>query len=858
MRRNGRGGESAAHNLMEAHVATNRSSASAPSLKRHALGHAAKGFWIFPLAPRKKSPVIPKAEGGRGFQDATTDETQIRRWWDRWPQANIGAEMSARSGRLTIDIDPRNGGSYDQLVAVHGELPPTLAQQTGDGGVHLIFEHPGDDFLDEMPGVPGVDIKANGYIVLAPSVHPNGNRYAPLGERTLPAKLPDSYLALMRKPDKPEPAQMEPSPIRKGVRREAREVDKAEHWLRKAVAQAGEGSRNNTGFWLACQLRDDEVSESEAEVTMRAYARMVPGSDYDEGEALNSLRQAYGAPAREPARNLAAPLIPFPTKPAAKKPATVTDPGAGYDAGEPEPPTQEDEPRRKYHRTEMGNAERLFDAHGPNFRYAKAFGYCVWDGRRWRQGTELTVEGWAKQVIRGIFAEAAELASDAGTVEDADQREGAAKEASSLMKWALDSEKDKMVKAMLSLNRSSSEIGPEAFDADPWLLNCANGTIDLKTGRLRPHERADYLMQMSPVAYDPAAQCPRFERFLDEVMCGDKEMIAYVQRVLGYCLTGKVSEQVWHLMVGEGENGKGTLMETFARVLGDYAHMMSPDTITMTGQPRRGGEASPDLAALKGKRFVRVTETTEGARVDAARIKTLSGGDKVVARFLHKDPFEFFPTFKIFIYTNHEPETRETTHAFWRRVRYLPFRLNLRRRPDLKDPDLEEKLGRELPGILAWAVRGCLDWQRDGLNPPTSVLEATNAYRAESDVLQGFIESRCTLGKDFKARASALYEQYEEWCEETNERPIKFRLFSKALRERGFNSVKASTIWYEGIGLRSDYPDSDDGRTGGTGPNSGKSSYENSSREGFTRIQSHDSHSPTTGTIFEYEIGGEG
>ncbi|HEX9413039.1 MAG TPA: phage/plasmid primase, P4 family, partial [Ktedonobacterales bacterium] len=348
-----------------------------------------------------------------------------------------------------------------------------------------------------------------------------------------------------------------------------------------------------------------------------------------------------------------------------------------------------------------------------------------------------------------------------------------------------------------------------AFDSKPMLFNCVNGTIELKTGKLRPHRREDLLTQQSPVAYDPNALCPTYDRFIREITLADEKpderlpLVEYLDRAFGYGLTGETREQVWHLLVGSGENGKTTLVEAISDVEGDYAATMEPESITLQrGGGHDGSAPTPDIARLRGKRFTKVTETAEGARIDAARVKRLCGEDKLTGRHLHHEPIEFYPTQKLFVYTNHRPRTGETTHAFWRRVRLIPFDLNLQDHPERKDKKLPSKLRGEAPGILARLVRGCLAWQKDGLEPPQCVLDATKAYRSDMDIIALWLDERCELGAQNEAKASTLYADYAQWMEDGGERPWTLTRFGEALNERGFGRRSSGGTWRQGLRLK--------------------------------------------------------
>lgn len=486
-----------------------------------------------------------------------------------------------------------------------------------------------------------------------------------------------------------------------------------------------------------------------------------------------------------------------PIRPAKERPVRETAPpmdgssALKYADAPPDAPEQ-----RHYALTEMGNAERLVAAHGDDIRYCKAFGFCVWDGAHWRGDSELAVRRWAKETVRAMYGEAAEMAQAASGADDSEVSKALAAESMELLKWARKSETDRMIGAMLNLIKDTCEVDASVFDTRPMLFNARNGTIDLRSGVLRPHDRADYLMQCAPTVYDPDARCPTFVRFVEQIMCKREDLALYLQRALGYCLTGDVSEQVWHLLVGEGENGKGTLIETICAVIGEYAGMLEPESITVSGQTRDPNAPSPEMAGLKGKRLVKVTETEEGARIAPARIKRLSGADELRGRHLRRDNFSFMPTFKLWLYTNHRPQARETTHAFWRRVRYIPFDYNLREHPEAKDTELPSKLRAEASGILAWLVRGCLAWQREGLNPPPVVLEATAAYKRDSDLLQMFLDEHVVTTHQGSVSARAVYGRYTGWCDENGERPMSQRRLGEALAERGFQRVHMKSGWF--------------------------------------------------------------
>ncbi len=435
--------------------------------------------------------------------------------------------------------------------------------------------------------------------------------------------------------------------------------------------------------------------------------------------------------------------------------------------------------------TDAGNGERLRAHVGDRFAYVHAWGsWMHFDGVRWqRDGSGEAVLG-ALHTLRSMAAEAAK-------VPDGDHR-------AELVKHALDSESSARIGAMLTLGQAMLPVDTEALDRDPDLLNVANGTLDLRTGELRPHDRRDWITRVVPVAFDPAVTCPRWEAFLDRVLGGSADLVAFVQRAVGYSLTGHTNEQVLLLLYGVGANGKSTFLETLRALLGDYAAI----TDFTTFLKRDGEGARNDLARLVGTRFVSAVEAEAGKPLAEALVKQLTGGDTITARFLFREFFDFRPQFKIWLAANHKPHVSGSDHGIWRRIRLVPFTITI---PEAeRDPRLTAKLAEELPGILAWAVRGCLAWREHGLDTPEAVRAATNAYREEVDVYGGFLEDICLPGAHASVTAKELYAAYTAWCEANGERPRSQKALAGGLRERGLEAAKGTKgirIW-RGIRLR--------------------------------------------------------
>jgi len=354
-----------------------------------------------------------------------------------------------------------------------------------------------------------------------------------------------------------------------------------------------------------------------------------------------------------------------------------------------------------------------------------------------------------------------------------------------------------------TLTMAQSETGVKVsidqIDANPALLNVSNGTIDLATGRLHAHRREDGITRIAPPKFDPDADAPLWNAFLNRVFDGDEELIAFIQRAVGYSLTGLTSEQCLFFLHGSGCNGKTVFIQTLLSILGEYAQKAPTEMIMKQDRSSPGG-ASPDMARLRSVRLAVTAELDESQRMGEARVKDLTGADRIVARHLYREPIEFDPTHKLWMYGNHKPIIRGTDDGIWRRIRLIPFAVTIP--DDEKDPRLTEKLKGERDGVLAWAVRGCLEWRRDGLGMPGAVASATEAYRNESDRLAAFLDERCVIEMWARASKGELYAAYENWCSDSGERAMSKKKLGQQLIERGFGEGrdKRERHWI-GLGL---------------------------------------------------------
>ena len=461
--------------------------------------------------------------------------------------------------------------------------------------------------------------------------------------------------------------------------------------------------------------------------------------------------------------------------------------GAPAEEATPRQTDAEPSAPQTFNQTEMGIAEVLVHLHGQDLRFCHQWGsWLAWDGRRHRRDLTGEAPRRAKATVRSVYTIAAKTEDD--------------KQRRALLAWAKGLEKSATVTSMLKLAQSEPDIPilPEDMDADPFLFNVLNGTVDLRTGNLRPHDRADTITKLAPVAYDQAAECPTFLAFLERVV-PDEHVRAFLRRFVGYSLTGDTREQCLLFLHGGGANGKSTLLTALQAVMGDYARQAAPELLVS-----RGGDRHPtELADLFGARAVVSVEVDEGKRLAETLVKQMTGGDRMKARFMRTDFFEWAPTHKLFLAANHRPEIRGTDYAIWRRIHLVPFVVTI---PEgERDPKLGAKLLAELPGILNWALAGCLDWQQDGIGVPKAVRDATEAYRAEQDILADFLVERCVVDPQAWAKASDLHKAYTAWCEEGGHKAVNTTAFGRRLTERGFRAArvgKAQARAWKGLRLR--------------------------------------------------------
>lgn len=440
--------------------------------------------------------------------------------------------------------------------------------------------------------------------------------------------------------------------------------------------------------------------------------------------------------------------------------------------------------------TDVGNAERFAWICRKDVHYDRGAGaWRVWDGRRWVVD-EPAVERRAMEVVRGIRQEAD--AAPAPVQGEPDMR-------AALFKHALASEKLDKIKSMLALARSMPGVGVpvERWDAHPWLLNVSNGTIDLKTGELRPHRREDLMTKLAPVEYDPKAHVEGeaaglLRGVLEKATGGDRELQGFLQRAAGYSLTGSVEEEKLFFVHGVEATAKSTFLESMKAMLGDYAATADFSLLVK----RQNGDGGPreDIARLHGKRFVASVEVAEGKQLAEEIVKSLTGNEKIAARHLYQSTFEYQPQFKLWMGANHAPRVSEADGAMWRRILRIPFDRQIP--PKERDPAVKATLRNPKTGgvaLLAWAVEGCLAWQRNGLRVPEIVTTATAEYRADMDPLKDFFDDRCEVPSAHWTATQAIMTGYRSWAENEGIRfPVSPKRMAQKLQDLGCEPERSS------------------------------------------------------------------
>lgn len=685
------------------------------------------------------------------------------------PGDNLGNLTGKAHGVIVVDVDVHSGDGYADLAGLPGYVEPvTRTVRTASGGAHLYFKHPGFH-VGNGKLAPNVDVRgdAEGWAyVLAPgSKVPAGVHVLVDGRE--PAEVPPwLYLALMargsRSREVDRPAAVPPSDATLAT---------CVRLAQEAEPSRGNGDASKALTAIAAALRLDHrvPDETCVEILLEHFnprctmhdGRPWPWSPEDVERAVSRVSReprlvltdatkegfkALGARMRERASG------GIDLDKIAELRARAEEQGPAY-----EPPA----------RTETGNARLYVELHRNEVLYVPSWdAWLVWDGARWRNDANGV---HAQSLVREVIAARWELLATHAPADAASRLPW--------IQWASASESRRVRANTLELVKCEPGMTVEhgALDGDPWLFNVANGTLDLRTGDLLEHDPARLQTKVSAIDYDPDATCPTWERFLARVTGGDATLTSFLQRAVGYSLTGLVDEQVLFFLQGEGANGKSTFTLVVRELLGQYGMQAAPDLLLA-----KHGESHPaEIADLHGARFALVQEVEQGRRWNESTLKQLTGGDRIKARRMRENFWEFPPTHKLWICANHKPKVRGTDEGIWRRFKLVPFAVTI---PEgERDPDLVNKLRAELPGILAWAVQGCLAWRREGLGTPQRVKDATERYRQEEDRVSAFLAERCEVTPLAHVRRADLYRAYVNWATANGEDVISARDFKERI-----------------------------------------------------------------------------
>lgn len=748
-------------------------------MREEALGLAAAGWKVLPVwwledlgdvrvcgcgnpfcnAPGKH-PLIAT---GKRLGAASSETTQVEAWWREWPNANVAVACGEASGVIVIDCDVKDDVDGDIVlrewlsgVGLDDDVVlRTLSQTTGSGGAHYLFRY--------EPGVKNciswldhVDVKSDGgYILIAPSNHVTGGMYR-WRDITVPiATMPEQVLGAIR-------AAKSRVTHGKGAQGEDPVYD-----YRTCVKYGPKaGYRDHFFNARAFELRKSGVSREDAEGDLRRLYELTeqrPGDAFTWETVLGKLERVWGEVEPEPL------------------PDWHWEPG-----GTPVGRTVLVNDRPEDVCTDVGNAWRLVNLHSDKIRHTTAEGWFVWNGEIWLRDDRDKVWELVRETVGTIFQEAV-------TQHDDEARDR-------LLDWARKSLQRQRIEAAVKLTNTFDRIKLHItdFDADPWVLTVGNGTLNLRTGELREFSRDDMITKRTHIKYDPDAYDERWVRYLEDSTGGDQDFIGYLRRAAGYTLTGLTTEEVLFFIYGPKHTGKSTFVTALETLLGDYAMTTQPDTL----MHRRGNQAPRDeLARMRGRRLVTTSEPEHGDRFAVGLVKQMTGGDKMSGRFLYRDAFEFHPTHKLWISSNIRPRTG-ADEALFRRLREVPFsrQIPAETRDVTLKADLQNPRSPLAAAVLAWAVRGCLEWQQHGLGTTAVVEETTQDYLHEEDLIGQFIEECITRtgARDDIMVMKDVYATYREWSQERGDHVMTQQSLRRALEERGYPKVRparTSSVW---------------------------------------------------------------
>jgi putative DNA primase/helicase len=703
------------------------------------------GIGTLPAKYQGKRVIVDWTE----YQDRLPTDTELTGWFGNGEVRNLWVLCGRISRLLILDLDNQTAlGWWRTHLSTYDLDLDTLPYVQTSRGRHYWFRTPAGvevpHWTNKRDDERHFEVRGDGLgTICPPSTHATGYEYEWIGGGPTDAPEIDlDQLGAFAKPTpdadlatSPRTTTDDPQPPHRMIERQAAKV-----------ASATEPGRNHAlndaalhlGHYTPHLLSEGDVT------TALVGAAKVNGLWDDDGEraVLATIRSGLRAGMREPRQK----------------------------------------PNPNEHLTDLGNGRRLVNQHGRDLRFVPPWrDWLVWSNRGWTRDATLEVHRRAKATALAIYAETAEPGLDA------DQRKA-------IFNWAKQSESEFRVKAMLAMAQSEPGIAIqiEQLDQDPWLFSTQLGVIE-RDGTLRPHNRDDLITKLSPVVYDPDARCPRWLAFLDHAMDGDQEMVSFLQRAVGYSMTGITSEKCLFVIHGPTDTGKTVFVETVRALMGEYGHAMKDDALLMS---KRGyGGNNDDIADLRGVRFASLSETPDGARLNSALVKQLTGGGVMRAMRKYEHAFEFTPTTTFWIDTNHRPHVSADDDAMWNRVRLIPFGVVVSK--DQIDRHLPQRLHDELPGILNWALAGRAEWVASGLNPPQKVMAATEEYRESEDTLARFLADECQHAPGHVEGAATLLQAYRAY---SNDKRITPGIFKEQMEARGYEWKRTkSRRGFEGI-----------------------------------------------------------
>lgn len=819
------------------------------ALYRKAKEYIARGWHIFPLLKdTKNAPLIKWQENAHLV---ATDMQGVEKWWGvgaRSKNSNIAIKCEP-SNLFVIDFDTLNENYGDEAKALRQQIhnlplshrPPFYRSRSG--GYHYYFRHnhtadPLGNSTSKLAG--GVDTRGvGGYIVAPPSVVLEKNEDHPLFEHyaqyqtdddsmtfevipTMPDWLLDRVKAALASTPRTEAPTPQPQPTTRPTTAPASNQNNRTYlWYKKCfdndletayrkLDDAIKGNQHETRFdvgrlmggALETMRKLGYAVMSDEDMTELLYNRRPPTDNHEqEKEAIKAgIKNGKESPLYYPQPPADNRPVKAPQRPT--EAPNVQMLGNDTDDGNEAIDWQylHRDPRQP-HLSDIGNGERFVDAAGGRLMYIiETNQWYLWSGQRWEKTAYEKIQRLAQYVAKSFLLEAYAAPDD--------KRE-------QYTRWAASAQSAGKVEAMLQMARPHLAHAIDILDAEnkAHLLTVANGTIDLRTGNLYQSTPDNHITKMTPIYYDPTATAPRWHHFLGTIFHGDLDLIRYVQMAVGYSLTASNDSQCLFFLYGNGANGKSTFINVLERLLtvNEYYKPTAIDAL-LVDKKQDGEKASPFLVDMVGMRLITANELPANRRLNESMVKHLTGGELMPARQLYGKPFSFRPQFKLWISGNHKPRIGGQDHGIWRRVRLIPFTYTFTAAEQRAPTEVMREFMAELPGILAWAVRGAVEWyaqgdQRAAFTPPAAVVEAVEEYREEEDIIRRFIVDCCEIGPEYDIQRATLYTKFTEWATlqgERSAREYNQNTFTRALKTKGeFKDYGAGNMKLRGLRLRS-------------------------------------------------------